>query len=334
MPTQTPADGPQTGHMDTLEARRQTVDRWIAAMAEKQQGLVTLGQLGSVGLTGDAVRKRVERGRLHPQFEGVYAVGYPALTRESRYMAAVLACGASALLSHESAGELWGIRESPGRLIHVTAPNRRGRSPAGILAHRDSSIVTADRTAIRRIPCTTVSRTLLDLAAGVSTWELRKAVAEAEVQGLLDIGDVRVLIRRSRGRRGVARLRLCIDALDPTTKRTRSELERRFLRLCKMAGLPRPEVNVPLDVGGLQLRPDFLWRDSRLILEADGRRYHSTGSAFELDREREQRFYAAGWQVIRCTWRQVEAAPHLLIRSLRTGLERASPPFTADGPQT
>jgi very-short-patch-repair endonuclease len=84
-------------------------------------------------------------------------------------------------------------------------------------------------------------------------------------------------------------------------------------------------VNVPLDVEGIRLRPDFLWRDARLILEADSRKYHDTGSAFELDRSREQRFYAAGWQVVRCTWRQVEVEPGLLLRSLRTGLARATP---------
>jgi very-short-patch-repair endonuclease len=104
-----------------------------------------------------------------------------------------------------------------------------------------------------------------------------------------------------------------------------------FLRLCRRGGLAKPEVNVPLDVGGLQLRPDFLWRDARLIIETDSRKYHGTGSAFELDRHREQRFYAVGWQVVRCTWRQVEHEPHELIRLLRAGLDRAP---RVDGPQT
>jgi len=122
----------------------------------------------------------------------------------------------------------------------------------------------------------------------------------------------------------VARLRLCIDEISPLTKRTRSELERGFLRRCERSGLPCPEVNVPLDLGGIKMRPDFLWRDARLILEADSRKYHGTGAAFELDRQREQRFFMAGWQVVRCTWRQVEIEPETLIRSLRTGLSRAT----------
>jgi very-short-patch-repair endonuclease len=96
-----------------------------------------------------------------------------------------------------------------------------------------------------------------------------------------------------------------------------------FLRLCSRAGLPRPEVNVPLEAAGLRLRPDFLWREARLIIETDSREFHGTASAFELDREREQRFFAAGWQVVRCTWRQVERNPHALIRLLRAGFAQS-----------
>jgi very-short-patch-repair endonuclease len=101
-----------------------------------------------------------------------------------------------------------------------------------------------------------------------------------------------------------------------------------FLGLCRQAGLPRPEVNVPLEAAGLRLRPDFLWREARLIIETDSREFHGTASAFELDREREQRFFAAGWQVVRCTWRQVERNPQALIRLLRPGFERAQPRST------
>ena len=264
---------------------------------------------------------------------GVYLVGHALLSREGRFMAAVLACGDGAVLSHGSAAELWGLTQSMGRRVDVTAPNRRGRMPTGIVAHRDGALCLGDRTRRNGIPCTTVARSLLDLAATVSVWDLRKAIAEAEVLGLLRIAEIRQLIRRCRGRRGVARLRLCIDEIDPSTRRTRSELERMFLGLCKHAGLPRPEVNVPLEAAGLRLRPDFLWRDFRLIIETDSRKFHGTASAFELDRQREQRFFAAGWQVVRCTWRQVERNPQELIRLLRAGFER-NQAAAVDGPQT
>ncbi len=315
-----PADGPQMRHMDVFEAHRRSVDSAIADIAARQHGVVALAQLEDVGLSVRAVQKRVARGRLYRVHEGVYAVGHPLIGRDGRFMAAVLACGSGALLSHCSAAELWGLRQSGDNTVDVTAPNRRGRIPALIDAHRDGLLVAGDRTRRRGIPCTTVSRTLLDLAGVVSPWELRKAVSEAEVLRILDIAEVRTLARRCRGRRGVARLRLCIDEISPATRKTRSELERSFLRRCERNGLPRPEVNVPLDVGGIKLRPDFLWRDARVILEADSRRYHGTGSAFELDRQREQRFFAAGWHVVRCTWRQVELEPQLLLTSLRQGL--------------
>ena len=167
------------------------------------------------------------------------------------------------------------------------------------------------------IPCTNVPRTLLDLAAVVPVWELRKAISEAEVLRVLNHGAVRALIKRSRGRRGVARLRMLMDDIHPDTKRTRSEMELLFLELCERARLPRPEVNVTLCLGGQPVKPDFLWRDAGLIVEADSRRYHDTDSAFQRDRKREQRLQLAGWRVSRCTWEQIEREPRNLAETIR-----------------
>jgi very-short-patch-repair endonuclease len=322
------ADGPEASAIWTGEAHRQR-GLAIAAVAERQHGLVTLAQLETAGLSASAVRSRVQAGSMHRLYVGVYAVGHQPLDRFARYMAAVLACEPGAVLSHRSAAALWGIRENRRRSIDVTAPNRRGRIPNGIDAHRDGSLADADRTALHRIPCTTVSRTLLDLAGVVPIGELRKAISEAEVLRLLDHQAVRQLIRRSRGRRGVARLRMLLDDIHPQTKRTRSELERLFLRMCARARLPEPEVNAKLDVGGRVLEPDFLWRDAGLIVEADSRRYHDTGSAFQLDRKREQRLMLAGWRVTRCTWEQVEREPGQLAETIRRLLAQAA---HADGP--
>jgi len=166
---------------------------------------------------------------------------------------------------------------------------------------------------------------LLDLAGVVPVWDLRKALAEAEVLRILDLLALRRLIHRSRGRRGVARLRLLLDELDPATKRTRSELERLFLRMCTRAGLPRPEVNVLLDVGNGRLEADFLWRDAGLIIEADSRRFHDTHSAFQHDRRREQRLQLAGWRVSRCTWEQVECESQRLANTIRGLLGQPNP---------
>jgi len=232
-------------------------------------------------------------------------------------MAAVLACGPGAVLSHQAAAALWGIREDRRAEVDVTAPNRRGRSPAGVAAHRDGSLRPEDRVELNGIPCTSLARTMIDLAGAVPFWALRKAIAEAEVLRLLDHDTLRRVLTRNRGRRGVARLRLLLDELDPATKRTRSEMERLFLRMCSRADLPRPEVNVSLKVGGRRLEPDFLWRDAGLIVEADSRRFHDTDSAFLEDRRRDQRLQLAGWLVSRCTWAQIEHEPRALAETIR-----------------
>jgi very-short-patch-repair endonuclease len=292
-------------------------DAALGQLAARQHGVVSLAQLRGLGICRSTAQKRVAAGRLHCVHHGTYAVGHPLLTREGRYMSAVLACGPDAVLSHRSAAALAGLREDLRETIDVTAPNRRGRIPRGIAAHRDGALASADRAKVDGIPCTSVARTLLDLAAVVPTWEVRKAISEAEVLGSLDRDAVRRLIKRSRGWRGVARLRTLLDELDPATKVTRSELERRFLRLCRDAGLPRPEVNTRLGLPGFAIEPDFLWREPRLIVEADGRRFHDTASAFERDRRRDQRLMRAGWRVVRCTWRQVVDEPGELARTLR-----------------
>jgi very-short-patch-repair endonuclease/predicted transcriptional regulator of viral defense system len=313
------ADGPISPDMERFSAhgRGGTADASISKIAEAQHGVVSLAQLIEVGLTGGAVRQRAESGRLHRVHQGVYAVGHPLLSQRGRWMAAVLACGPGAVLSHRSAAALWGLRPSARRRIDVTAPGRRGRSPAGLDAHRHGSLAAADRTTVAGVPCTTVARTLLDLAGVVRYRELRNALVEAEVQRVLDLASAREVISRGRGRRGVARLRLAIEEHDPREERANRGLERRFLRLCRRAELPAPEVNVPLALADRQVVADFLWREARLIVEADGRSSHLTGRAFERDRGRDQQLTVAGWRVIRCTWRQVTEEPERLVAILR-----------------
>ncbi len=169
---------------------------------------------------------------------------------------------------------------------------------------------------------------MLDLAAVIPVWQLRTALAEAEVLRIVDLSVLRALLRRSRGRRGVARLRLILEELHPETKRTRSDLERLFLDMCGKGGLPTPEVNVSLHVSGRRLKPDFLWRDAGLIIEADSRRFHDTDSAFQHDRQREQLLQLAGWRVSRCTWEQVEREPRRLVQTIQALLTQSKSPPT------
>jgi hypothetical protein len=265
-----------------------------------------------------AVHQRAEAGRLHRLHQGVYAVGHTRLVREGRWLAAVLACGPEALLSHRSAAALWGLRPDSRSRIDVTAPGRRGRAPVAIDAHRHGSLRPDDRAVVRDIPCTSVARTLLDLAAVVPQRDLRNAIAQAEVIRAFDLSAVEAVIRRNARRRGVARLRRAVADHDPRLERSRHELERRFLDLCERAGLPPPEVNAPLSLDGTRIEADFLWRDAGLVVETDGRRYHGTAAAFERDRRRDQLLVLHGWRVIRCTWRQVTVSPFELTRTLRT----------------
>lgn len=322
-------DGPQTGTMGRLAAHQRMdggvfrpIDHRVAELAVQQHGVVALEQLCALGLGKDAVRKRVAAGRLHRVHRGVYAVGYPSLRKKGHWMAAALACGPNAVLSHSSAAALWGLSRDTRSGIDVTAPGRRGRALVGIEAHRDDSLRADDRTTVKGIPCTSVARTLLDLAADVSFSQLSNAITQAEVLRIFDLAALRDVVARSRRRRGVARLRDAVSAYDTRSERTRGELERRFLVLCARSELPPPEVNAPLLLDGGQIEADFLWRDARLIVEADGRRFHGTALAFERDRKRDQLLLLAGWRVIRCTWRQVVESPEELTRTLRTLLGR------------
>jgi predicted transcriptional regulator of viral defense system len=297
----------------------------VGRIAGEQFGVVSREQLEGLGLAGEAAIKRAVSGRLHRVHQRVYSLTPRVMTQRGMFMAAVLACGPGAALSHISAAYLWGLVDEWVEPIDVTAPNRRGRSPDGVAAHRDGSLQPVDVTKLYGIPCTSLARTLLDYAGIAPEVELRRAVAQAEVLGVLDRAAVRSILRRGRRRRGVARLRLVVDSLHPQTKRTRGELERLFLAMCIRADLPQPEVNVWLDVpGGKPLQADFLWRDARLIVEADSRKFHDTASAFEYDRKREQRFQAAKWRVSRCTWAQVEREPRRIAATIRSLLAQAS----------
>ncbi len=288
--------------------------------------MVTLEQLEGLGFLREAIVKRAVRGRLYRIHQTVYSLTPEVMTRRGRFMAAVLACGPDAVLSHRSAAYLWGLIDEWQKPIDVTAPNRRGRSPAGVAAHRDGSLQPIDKTTLHGIPCTSLTRTLLDYAGVVPEWELRKAVSQAEVLRILDHAAMRSVLRRGHGRRGVARLRLIVETLHPQTKRTRSELERLFLAMCLRSGLPQPEANVWLEVpGGNPLQADFLWRDARLIVEADSREFHDTPAAFEEDRKREQRLQRAAWRVSRCTWSQVEREPRRLATTIRALLAQDPP---------
>ncbi len=294
------------------------LDRGIAELVERQHGVVSLPQLTAMGIGTRGIGHRVAAGRLHRVHRGVYAVGHTLVTLKGRWMAAVLACGPDALLSHRSAAELWGLRESARANIDVTSPRRAGRSRGGLDIHRADTLLPQDATTVDGIPCTTVARTLLDLAEVVNRRQVERACDQADLERLLDATALDAVLSRAHGRRGSPVLRAILDehAIGQTV--TRSEMEERFLAVCDRAGLPRPEVNVwiALPDGG-HAQADFLWRKHRLIVETDGRAAHGTHRAFEHDRRRDQRLVLAGWRVIRVTWRQLTRESEELARILQ-----------------
>ncbi len=220
-------------------------------------------------------------------------------------MAAVLAVGPGAVLSHRSAAALLGLRPTARHAVDVTTAGGAHSRP-GIDLHCVRALPGTEVTSLRRVPCTTAARTLLDLAEVLSRRDLERALDQAEVAGAFDRRGLEELLANHPTRRGGATLRTVLAEYAIGGGLTRSELEERFLALCLRAGLPRPELNVPLllpDSGAAVV--DALWRRECLVAETDGLGAHSTRAAFERDRHRDAQLTLAGFTVVRFTWRQV-----------------------------
>jgi very-short-patch-repair endonuclease len=264
-------------------------DRVIGQLAAQQHGVVSRQQLLAVGVSARAIERRIEGGRLHPVFPGAYAVGHRVLSQHGRWMAAVLAAGQGAVLSHRSAAALWGIRPTSRAHVEVTAAHRVRRRP-GI--HPHCAVLPPDEmTRYQGIPVTTAPRTLLDLAAVLKPNELDRALNEAEIQRLQ---GPQAMLERYEGRRGTAALRtLLLNA----RRSHRSPTEAEFLDFVRAHGLPEPDTNVIVE----DYECDAVWRDARLIVELDGYASHGTRRAFKRDRARDRRLTARGWRTMRVT---------------------------------
>jgi predicted transcriptional regulator of viral defense system len=292
--------------------------RDLAALAARQNGVFSLAQLEALGLTQNAVHKRAKRGQLHRIHRKVYALVPPELlTRHGRYMAAVLACGPGAVLSHRSAADRLELRATNRSGIDVTIPGTGSRGFDGIDIHRSTTLdARLDTTIVDGIPCTTVARTLLDLCAVVPRRAVERAFDQAEVMHRLDQRALESQLARNAKRSEAAIMRAIVEQHRAGSTVTWSKFEESFLAVCRDANVPTPEVNVwvtPPD-GGPALQVDFLWRDARLIVETDGHATHGTRAAFERDRLRDQRLVAAGWRVVRITWRQLTEDPERVAR--------------------
>lgn len=243
----------------------------LAELAARQHGVVSSRQLLELGYSRGAISRAAAAGRLHPLHRGAYAVGHARLTAHGRCLASVLACGSDALLSHRAAAWLWGLlSDAPGKTIDVTVPGR-GHRRRGIDVHHAPGLGDLDRAMCEGIPVTAVPRTLLDLAA-VTPRRLPRTLERSDQLGLFDLRAVEAVLDRCGGHSGAGRLRKALAAYrEPAF--TRSELERRFLRLVDEAGLPAPSVNI--FVGGFEL--DAYWERERFAVEIDGYEFHRGG---------------------------------------------------------
>jgi len=289
---------------------RPGAERLLAALATRQHGVVGRGQLLDLGLGRGAIDARVRSGRLHVVHRGVYIVGRTKIGQRGRWVAAALAYGEGAVLSHRSAAALWGLIRAPGRIVDVTSASGRGRRP-GIRLHR-GRLHPNERTTQDGIPVTCVARTLLDLAEALDERGLERAFEEADRLGLLKMGAVDLACERGVGRRPVALCRRVMDrARMPHT--ARSPLEDRFARFCDERNLPPPSLNV--EVLGREV--DAFWPAKQLIVELDGFAYHHHRAAFERDRARDAALQTAGYRVVRLTHRRLDREAGAVEAELR-----------------
>jgi very-short-patch-repair endonuclease len=280
------------------------------ALAGRQHYVVTHAQLLRLGFTAEAIRHRLALGRLHRVYRGVYAVGRRELSRKGQWMAAVLASGPGALLSHFSAAALYGIvADRPGP-IDVCVLNRRVRQP-GIRAHQGQR----EGAAFKRIPVTGPIETMIDLAACLDDRHWDAAVNEADSLDLCTPDEVRAAAGAT-GRAGVARVKRVLDPLTFTL--TDSDLERLFLPIARRAGLPKPLTRRHLNGH----RIDFNWPDLRLVVECDSLRYHRTASKQTKDVLRDQAHALAQRERLRFTHWQVRYEPAYVEEVLRVVARR------------
>lgn len=293
----------------------QDADALIRELAATQHRVVTHGQLRALGLGPDSIRHRLKTGRLHPVHRGVYAVAHPALEREGRWLAAVLACGDEALLSHRSAAVLWGlVRSSTEHDVEVVMPDAVLRGRPDIHVHRRADLGAEHRCEVNGVPVTDPISTLVDLASCAPEWQVEQAINAADRLDLVDPETLRATVPGLAPRPGKA----CIRRLTGCDTLTDTGLERKFLAIVRAANLPSPRTQAM--VSGY--RVDFFWPDLGLVVEADGWRYHRTSGEQAVDQRRDQAHARGGLTTLRFSEDQIRYEPRAVQRTLTAVFRR------------
>jgi hypothetical protein len=306
-----------------VNAARGEVDRGrtIAALAARQHGVVTRRQLVAAGLSSSMIERWLAARRLHRLHRGVYALGHRRLRREGHWLAAVLAAGPGAVLSHREAAAVHALRPASRTTVDVTVAGQR-RAP-GVQVHRVARLTADDVAVVDGIPVTSIARTLVDLAAVLPARALAKALEEAERSNRFDLRAIEAALARTRGRNGGGHgaIRAALSALARSgTTVTRSRLEERFLRLIDVHGLPRPSANAWTH----RMEVDAAWPAARLVVELDGWDAHRTRDAFQRDRTRSNDLQAEGWTVLRFTHADVVHTPAETAARIARALAQAA----------
>lgn len=288
----------------------------VAELAGRQHGLVTHAQLLRLGFSSGKIGRSSKAWRLHRVHRGVYSLGHAVLSDRGRCLAAAMASGRGAVVSHGAAAWLWGLRPSCPKVIDVTVPQRGGRR-SGIALHHSSTLTPEEHGRFGPTPVTALPRTLLDLAATSSPRLTWSAIDRAERRDVLNLTEIDAMLRRRHGHRGAERLRKALEIYrDPAFYRARSE--RLLRRLVKRAGLSRPAINTW--VGKFEI--DVYWEKERFAVEVDGWETHRTRKAFEDDRLRQEEMKLAGIDSIRISARRIEQRPDEVGRHLAILLQR------------
>jgi predicted transcriptional regulator of viral defense system len=311
-----------TSHRRVVDPSRHQLaahpDRLVARVAAEQDGVVSLAQLRALGVSSRAITTRVRSGRLHRLYRGVYAVGHVAVPPRGRLRAAALACGETAVLSHFSAAEFWGLVAPRGRQPQVSVADGVGRGVAGIQVHRRRSLEARDVWTRSGIRVTCPGRTLLDIAPSLTADGLRRTARQAQAEGHVNLRQLVEVLSRATGQRGAAALRVVVaDGPAPT----RSELEDAVLLLIDRVSPTRPAINVLVRLEGERpIRPDFLWQMPRVVIEADGAAWHEHKLTREEDAAKQAILEAHGYRVLRITWDQAVRHPKQTIARIAGAL--------------
>jgi len=279
-------------------------------LVRRQHWVVSRSQLRQLGFTDDAIKHRIAIGRIHRVGQGVFSVGHPGLTEHGRSMAAVLACGDGAVLSHSSAAALWRIGFESRSVIELSLPSPSRRRCPGLRIHRRPSLCERDITTEYGIPVTTPIQTLIDMALRLDRPGVERMINEADKYDLVHPPELRRALDDRAGEPGVALLRHILDRR--TFRLTKEELERRFLPLARKAELPVPLTGQFVN----EFEVDFYWPELGLVVETDGLRYHRTPAEQARDRLRDQAHTAAGLTQLRFTHEQVRYEPEYVVRIL------------------